>query len=182
MALNLAAHLQTLSPPLPPLIVYNRTTSKTDNVVSESKGGCRAAKSPAELAQSCDLIFTSLSNDAAAHEVYAQLLEGEERRVGKERAERTSASSPTIFVDTSTLYPETTGERALKRVAGTDVLTDAVILILYCRRNRAPRLCSAEALLPKCSRLWTSAHGQGGQTRVCGGRPAPEQEIRGAIP
>ncbi|PWN50511.1 6-phosphogluconate dehydrogenase C-terminal domain-like protein [Violaceomyces palustris] len=110
MALNLSKHLQTLSPPLPPLLVWNRTSSKAKDLEKKSEGACKAVGELEDLAQRCDLIFTSLSEDTAAEEVYTILLVGEEKRVGKGTQERISSGLSTVFVDTSTLYPETTGK------------------------------------------------------------------------
>ena len=110
MAANLAKHLQTLSPPLPPLLVYNRTLSKAKDLEAASNGTIKAVGDPSEIGHRCDVIFTSLSNDAAAHEIFTKLLEGEEKRVGHSNPERISSGLSTIFVETSTLYPETTGE------------------------------------------------------------------------
>ncbi|KAN0064797.1 hypothetical protein ACQY0O_001854 [Thecaphora frezii] len=109
MALNLAKHIATLNPPLPPLLVFNRTASKAQELAKSSDGLIRAVGSAAEIAHRCELIFTSLSNDAAVEEIYEELLKGEEKRLGHSAQERISSGMTTIFVETSTLYPTTTG-------------------------------------------------------------------------
>lgn len=102
MANNLAKYLHEQGKPA--LTLYNRTASKlppASKTISHSP-------SPRELARTCDVVITSLSNDEAALAVYAELFEGakdkkaERGEEGEERA--------TIFIDTSTLYPATSGQ------------------------------------------------------------------------
>jgi 3-hydroxyisobutyrate dehydrogenase-like beta-hydroxyacid dehydrogenase len=108
MALNLAQSLAKQDLPLPPLMVYNRTASKAEELAESSQGLIKVCKDLVELGQCCDLIFTSLANDAAAESVYAQLVQGEEKRNGT-KEDRHSAFK-VVYADTSTLYPETSGE------------------------------------------------------------------------
>lgn len=109
MALNLARNLAERQPPLPPLLVNNRTAAKAHDFAKESNGTAEACDDVVELGQRCDLVFVSLSDDKAAKDIFAKLVEGEEKKNGK-AGERNANAGKTIFVDTSTLYPETTGE------------------------------------------------------------------------
>ncbi|PWZ02375.1 6-phosphogluconate dehydrogenase C-terminal domain-like protein [Testicularia cyperi] len=110
MAANLAKHMREMSPPLPPLLVYNRTTSKAQELEKELSGLVTVVPSVEDIGSRCDLIFTSLSDDAAAEQIYDALLAAEEKRVGHAQQERIHSGASTLFVDTSTLYPETTGK------------------------------------------------------------------------
>ncbi|GAA5986907.1 hypothetical protein JCM11641_006588 [Rhodosporidiobolus odoratus] len=98
MAENLAKFLALES--LSPLLAYNRTTSK----LPEASSSLTHAESAAEVAQKCDVVITSLSNDEAAKTVYKELFEAAKERKHKDK------TAKTIFVDTSTLYPTTAGE------------------------------------------------------------------------
>lgn len=110
MAVNLAKHMRNMSPPLPPLLVFNRTNEKAKALEKEHDGLIKAVSSVEDIGSRCDLIFTSLSDDNAAEEIYEVLIAAEEKRVGHASQERISSGSTTLFVDTSTLYPETTGK------------------------------------------------------------------------
>lgn len=110
MAANLAKHMRNMSPPLPPLLVYNRTVSKAQALEKELDGLVKAVDSVETIGTRCDLIFTSLSDDDAAEQIYDALLQAEEKRVGKHSQERISSGFSTLLVDTSTLYPATTGK------------------------------------------------------------------------
>lgn len=110
MALNLAKNVAAQG--LPPLLVYNRTASKAETVRAEAdEGTVQVASDLKALARSCDVVFTSLSSDAAARAVYAELLAGEEERNGpKEQRSAGAGLKRVIFVDTSTLYVDTVDE------------------------------------------------------------------------
>jgi 3-hydroxyisobutyrate dehydrogenase-like beta-hydroxyacid dehydrogenase len=57
VARNLANSLSTL-----PLVVYNRTTSKSEKLVNElGPNKISIAKSPAELVNSCDIMYAQLT-------------------------------------------------------------------------------------------------------------------------
>lgn len=118
MALNLAQSLAKQDLPLPPLMVYNRTATKAEELAESSQGLIKVCKDLVELGQCCDLIFTSLANDAAAESVYAQLVQGEEKRNGTK--EDRHSTFKVVYADTSTLYPETSGkiERMVSSVPG----------------------------------------------------------------
>lgn len=112
MAKNLAVTLSNKQPPLPPLLVYNRTSSKAEKLQDEvGKDKVHVVKDLVDLGSRCDVIFTSLSSDAAAEDVYSQLLRGQEsRRSHGHDAASAGESNKIVFVDTSTLYPATTGD------------------------------------------------------------------------
>jgi len=102
MARNLANGLETNAPGALPLIVYNRTVSKSENLLQElGPSKIRIAQSPGDLARECDLIFTNLANDEVVKSVYDEF-----HAVLRE-------SPPTkikIFVETSTIYPTVAGQ------------------------------------------------------------------------
>ncbi|GAA6059818.1 hypothetical protein JCM10212_003730 [Sporobolomyces blumeae] len=102
MALNLAKWLHENGKP--PLALYNRTASKLPPV-SDS---IAHADSPRELARTCDVVFTSLAHDEAARSIYAELFAGAKDKKATKGDE--GQVRATIFVDTSTLYPQTSGE------------------------------------------------------------------------
>lgn len=91
----------------PAILLYNRTASKLPAESATTKH----AKSPEDLAERCDVVFTSLANDEAATTVYERLLEG-----AKKRSEQ---GKKTTFVETSTLYPTCSGELE-RRAAAID--------------------------------------------------------------
>ncbi|CAO1626497.1 unnamed protein product [Sympodiomycopsis kandeliae] len=103
MAKNLAENLSKQHGNLPSLIVYNRTTSKAENLLKEvGDDKIQIVKDLKQVGKMCDVVFTSLSNDEAAREVYDQLLQGQEESGANDQKRL-------VYVDTSTLYPETTG-------------------------------------------------------------------------
>ncbi|KAF9921979.1 hypothetical protein FBU30_007936 [Linnemannia zychae] len=73
------------------LNVWNRSVSKTDALRNE---GAHIVASIQELAASSNIIFTSLSNDAAVESVYEQLIQ-----------HAATTQEPIIFVKTSTIHP-----------------------------------------------------------------------------
>ncbi|GAA5913920.1 NAD(P)-dependent oxidoreductase [Sporobolomyces salmoneus] len=102
MALNLAKWLHENGKPA--LTLWNRTSSKlppTSQTIAH-------AQSPRELARTCDVVVTSLANDEAAEQIYAELFEGAKDK----RAEwgEEGEARATIFCETSTLYPKTSGK------------------------------------------------------------------------
>ncbi|GAA96143.1 uncharacterized protein L969DRAFT_91597 [Mixia osmundae IAM 14324] len=86
---------------LPALLVYNRTRSKCDAV---EKQGAVVAASAGEIASKCDLVITSLSNDAAAETVYAEMIKAIESKEISDKQQKT------VFVECSTLYPSFVGQ------------------------------------------------------------------------
>ncbi|KAG0048948.1 hypothetical protein BGZ83_006181 [Gryganskiella cystojenkinii] len=89
MASNLHKYLQTNSQES--LTVWNRTPEKTTRLANE---GATVASSIEELLARTNIIFTSLSNDAAVESVYETLFSLVSKR-----------QDPVIFVETSTVYP-----------------------------------------------------------------------------
>lgn len=85
-----------------PVLVYNRTTSRTEKLVSSlPEGKAKAITSISEAVQSSDIIFTCLSNDAAIEEtINTALSSSPEAAKGK------------LFVDCSTVHPDTTNKLA----------------------------------------------------------------------
>ncbi|EIW86945.1 NAD(P)-binding protein [Coniophora puteana RWD-64-598 SS2] len=85
-----------------PLLVFNRTASKSDKLVQDvGSSAARAATSLAQLAVECDIVFTNLANDAVVEQTY------------NEFAKALTQAPPTkskIFVDTSTVYPTLAGD------------------------------------------------------------------------
>lgn len=71
-----------------PLTVYNRTAEKADEFKAESK----VADDVKELVENSDIIFTMLTNDEAAKDIYRQILELD--------------ISEKLFIDMSTVSPE----------------------------------------------------------------------------
>lgn len=96
MALNLAATTTNH-----PLIVYNRTTSKASALAEEAQGRAVVAESLADLVEKSDVIFTNLANDEVVKSIYEEILA---------ILQDAPPLRNKIFVETSTLYPSTTGE------------------------------------------------------------------------
>jgi hypothetical protein len=109
MALNLARYLTENNKSL--LRVWNRTSSKSKDVVEQ---GGKEAKMIAvdtleEIATTCNVVITSLANDAVVQEVYDQLL-------GTLENGTDTKGRRIIFVETSTVYPTVTSESFLQRL------------------------------------------------------------------
>src|SRR6266496_2349581 len=92
MATNLQNYLKSHNKE--PLMVYNRTISKTESLV---KIGAIAAKSLKQVAEHANIIFTSLSNDEVVNQIYSELLESLKSNEGKN----------VILIEMSTIYPTT---------------------------------------------------------------------------
>lgn len=84
-----------------PLIVWNRSTSKSEKLASELHGRVVVAASVAELVEKCDVVFSSLANDEIVKLIYAEI---------EAHLESSPPLRTKIFVETSTNYPTTTGE------------------------------------------------------------------------
>jgi len=95
MARNLAQHSDI------PLLVYNRTRSKSEKLVAElGPNKIKIAESVAEIVTKSDLIFTNLASDEVVTAVYEDI------------ASTLKEHTPThnkIFVETSTIYPTLAG-------------------------------------------------------------------------
>ena len=112
MAANLSAWLE--SEGFPKLIVWNRTSSKADKFASENPAV--VAQSLEEVAEKCDVVIASLgalsncyrpadqpANDTAADAVYTKLFESKK-----------GAAKRSVFIETSTLYPDFVGASGIE--------------------------------------------------------------------
>lgn len=73
MARNLARH-HASDPGSIPLLVYNRSQGKCTQLQKElGADKVRIADSAEQLVQECDVLFTSLANDAVVKDVYEKL-------------------------------------------------------------------------------------------------------------
>ena len=90
------------------LFVFNRTKAKADYLVDK---GAKWAASPAEIAKHCTITFSCVFSDDALTEVFQQFLSGGPKK-------------DSIFVDCSTVYPDTIRrldakcQEAGKRISG----------------------------------------------------------------
>ena len=87
-----------------PLVVYNRTQQKTDELV---KAGARAANTPREAAESADVIITMVSD-----------IEAVESTLSEEGGILPALKDGKIYIDMSTITPDASREFA-KRVETT---------------------------------------------------------------
>src|ERR1700712_5311028 len=86
-----------------PLLVYNRTQKRSDDLASKlGSGKTEVVTSVKDGAKRADIIFTCVSNDAAAEEVYSAIIESVSIK-GK------------LFIECSTIHPDVT-ERIAKAV------------------------------------------------------------------
>jgi len=87
----------------PPFLIYNRTASKAEKFVSSLESGADKIKistSIAECVKESDIIFSCVGDDKAIRETIHTALEDKEAAKGK------------LFVDCSTIHPDTTNELA----------------------------------------------------------------------
>lgn len=96
MAINLANALNGQG--APKLKVWNRTSSKIEEVVSESNGSAESVKEVEEIGATCNVIFSSLANDEVVKAVYKQLFDSVKK----------NNNSNALFIETSTVYPDVT--------------------------------------------------------------------------
>ncbi|KAF9654128.1 NAD-binding protein [Thelephora ganbajun] len=97
VAKNLANSLSSL-----PLVVYNRTVAKSEKLAKElGPNKVSIVQSPAELVDSCDIIFTILANDEVVKSAYKQFYQA---------LQATPSGTVKIFVESSTIYPTVAGE------------------------------------------------------------------------
>lgn len=71
MGYPIAKNLATYHHASPPLLVWNRSRARSDNLLAELGPRVRIADSLEQIALECDLIFTSLGSDEAVKEVYS---------------------------------------------------------------------------------------------------------------
>src|ERR1700761_6288777 len=65
MVRNLASHHHSHPPGAPPILIYNRTKSRAENLAAELGSSVQIANSLGQLATECDVIYTCLSSDEA---------------------------------------------------------------------------------------------------------------------
>lgn len=158
MALNLAKHLATLKPAHPPLKVWTRTSSKAQAFAKENGAIVDAVEKLEDLAVHCDVIITSLANDAAVKEVYKALIAAEEAAGPKK------GGTKTIFLDTSTMYPDVTKQvhddvvtsdsrRFFQApVFGPPPMAKAATLVYVIAGDKEPRAAVEPYLVPSTAR------------------------------
>ncbi|KAL3484929.1 6-phosphogluconate dehydrogenase family protein [Aspergillus germanicus] len=95
MALNLQKHLHAQGGP--PLRYSNRSFAKGQPLLN---AGAIPEKGFEALVQSCDIIFTMISNDEVLNELLSKALNSDTSLEGK------------IFIDTSTIHPDTSTSAA----------------------------------------------------------------------
>ena len=107
------------------LYVHNRTASKADSLLQK---GALWAPSPASIAKQCSITFSCIFNDAALNEVFADFLNGK-------------PAKGSIYVDCSTVYPDTIRELASKaKAAGHSCHIGSVPYITsLCIQSHAPQ-------------------------------------------
>ncbi|KAJ1974272.1 hypothetical protein H4R35_003695 [Dimargaris xerosporica] len=111
----------------PQLRVYNRTPSKAAAVKALGALTCPTVEA---LAQDCDIIFTSLTNDAAVAAVYRDILAALRSRQVTDNLPRT----PVYLVETSTISPEMSRQlgQDVQLVAGAQPHDQSPIYFLRC--------------------------------------------------
>lgn len=76
MAKNLSNHRASHVHGSPPILVWNRTQAKSDQLFTElGQHKIRVAKTVEQVATECDVIFTNLANDAVVRSIYQQFAE-----------------------------------------------------------------------------------------------------------
>jgi 3-hydroxyisobutyrate dehydrogenase-like beta-hydroxyacid dehydrogenase len=78
-----------------PLIIYNRTQKRADDLSAKIQGGTKVASTIAEAVKPSDIIFTCLGDDSAVQSTITTALES-------------GNASGKLFVDCSTIHPSTT--------------------------------------------------------------------------
>ncbi|KAF8522853.1 NAD-P-binding protein [Gautieria morchelliformis] len=87
---------------VPPLLIYNRTVAKAQSLAEElGKEKIAVALRPEQLVTDCDIIITSLPNDAAVKSVYEVL---------SQALKNSHYERHKVFVETSTIHPTLSGE------------------------------------------------------------------------
>lgn len=102
MGIHMAKHIHNhlIQSGHPPLLVYNRTRARGESLASEVSG-LQVADSLQQVAQTADVIFTCLLNDAAVTQVVTDLLAA-------------GLKEDAIIVEQSTIAPNVTKELAAK--------------------------------------------------------------------
>jgi 3-hydroxyisobutyrate dehydrogenase-like beta-hydroxyacid dehydrogenase len=78
-----------------PLLIYNRTQKRAEDLSAKISGTTKVASTVAEAVSPSDIIFTCLGDDAAMQETIASAL-------------KTGSVKNKLFVDCSTIHPDTT--------------------------------------------------------------------------
>jgi 3-hydroxyisobutyrate dehydrogenase-like beta-hydroxyacid dehydrogenase len=87
-----------------PIAVYNRTTARTEKLVSSLPSGkAKVVTSVPEAVEHADIVFLCVANDAAVEETVSASLQASSNAKGK------------LFVDCSTIHPDTT-EKIAKQI------------------------------------------------------------------
>ena len=105
MAGNIAAKAKLSSP----LIIHNRTAKRAHDFATalESPSSVQVADTVEDAVSPADIVFTSLGDDASVRQMYETILKTPGGVDGK------------LFVETSTIHPETTNEiNELVKAAG----------------------------------------------------------------
>jgi len=148
---------------LPPLTVWNRTASKLPEAGTKYKH----ATSPAEMANSLDIIFTSLGSDQAARATYDQLFEGARERAA---AAKKAGSKPStlVFVETSTVSNPGFVTGPVSSSSPEPKLTRLRFAVVPSVRGRARArgVQDPGRLLPPVPCVWSSARRAGRSARV----------------
>ncbi|KAK5129414.1 hypothetical protein LTR08_003270 [Meristemomyces frigidus] len=111
-----------------PLVIYNRTSARSEKLASElPKDKVKVATTIPEAVKDADIIFTCVGDDKAIEETIATALEGNAGR-GK------------LFVDCSTVHPDTTNKLA-------KTINDAGADFVACPVFGAPAMADAGSLV-----------------------------------
>ncbi|KAI0354664.1 NAD-P-binding protein [Trametes cingulata] len=103
MARNLAKWRNQHVPGSLPVLVWNRTRSKSEDLLKElGEEMITIADSLEQVASDCDIIFTNLSNDDVVRSVY--------QTFAKALQQPKPTKNNKIFVETSTIYPTCAAE------------------------------------------------------------------------
>ena len=121
MVRNLAKWRKQHVPGALPILVWNRTRSKAEQIAKEvGEDMITIALSLEQMASECDVIFTNLSNDEVVKDVYNQFARSCSVSTRSWRPllaihmhpckQTTQISKGRIFVETSTIYPSVAGD------------------------------------------------------------------------
>lgn len=76
MAQNLAKYSAALANGSPPVLVWNRTVEKSENLVKAmGQDKVRIAQDLGQVVRECDVIITNLANDAVVKDIYEKFTE-----------------------------------------------------------------------------------------------------------
>ncbi|EPQ60237.1 NAD P-binding protein [Gloeophyllum trabeum ATCC 11539] len=102
MARNLANYRANHPGGFVPLLVWNRSVSKSEKLQKEvGEDKVRIAQDLSQIANECDVIITNLASDEVVKGVYQQF---------REALTKSKPTKNKIFVETSTVYPTLAGE------------------------------------------------------------------------